>query len=251
MSDDHNRGTKVGEFCTQPGNPCSCGHDYIEVCKPGWASWTFKRRLRLKSGTINFPKKYEAHHLLCVSSVTEIIPPVESIVMQTKWCINEGVNMLGMPLWGHTVMHYANITAAGGALKDTLVPPVFQNIPQHDWDHNGENRYTWEVTQAMKKFARDVKSQGHKIKTENIKGALDKLSGKFKNILLNVRGTRQNGTHEAFKMGINDPSSRWFEPFSMSSTSFITKKGFPLKNFDDRTKKWINRIAQAIAAGGS
>ncbi len=253
---EHDRGERKHQFCAIPASPkcgdCPGSKDYIEVCKPGdWFGHTFARRVRRKSGAFSFEKKYEAHHLLCVASVTgELVTKaeIEGVIAQTAWCINNEKNMLAMPLWGHTVMWYCEITAASSdaEFKDVPAPP-FADIPQHNWDHNGNNRYTWEVTEACRRLARKIEEMGHELSGANLKAALDKLSGQFENILLNVRGTRQGGTHHAWSMGLANPESDWCQPFSMASTAAMTKKGFPVRKFDVELMKWIKRIATAIA----
>ncbi|HVS75710.1 MAG TPA: hypothetical protein VHE11_02170 [Steroidobacteraceae bacterium] len=257
MSGEHDRGKRKHGFCAVPANPkcsdCPEPKTYIEVCKPdGWFEHTFKRIVRARTGTTSFEKKYEAHHLVCVSPCSvELVAKkeIEGVVAQTVWCINNGKNMIAMPLWGHTVMWYCEITAAGGSIKDHATAPEFANIPQHDWDHNCKEGYTWEVEEACKKLAKKIEESGHKLKGEDLKGALEALSGKFRNILLNVRGTRCGGTHAAWAKGEEDPQSDWCQPFSMASTVKLTRKGFPVRKFDERVAAWIKRIAEAIAAG--
>ncbi|HEU4486189.1 MAG TPA: hypothetical protein VFR96_11940 [Povalibacter sp.] len=253
---DHDRGERKHNFCAIPAKPkcgdCPGSKDYIEVCKPeDWFGHTFKRLVKAKSGAFTFDKQYEAHHLVCVAPVTgEVVSKkeIEGVIAQTKWCINNEKNMIAMPLWGHSVMWYCEITAAGGDFNEDKVAPPFKNIPQHDWDHNCKEGYTWEVTEACKKLAKKVEEAGHDIKGDDLKAALDQLAGKFRNILLNVRGTRVGGTHAAWAKGAKDPESDWCQPFSMASTVKLTRKGFPMRNFDTRTAQWIQRIANAIKA---
>src|SRR5256885_8839272 len=103
---DHQRGSKKDEFCAVAGTPCECGNDYVENSKvSSWASHSFRRLVRLQTGSFTFDKQFEAHHLLCISSVSsEIVsvPSIDGIVRNTTWCINAEANMYPMPLWGHT-----------------------------------------------------------------------------------------------------------------------------------------------------
>src|SRR5262245_22480541 len=134
---DHQRGESKGLFCGIPGRPCACGNDYVDICEPGWSNVTFPRLVKKKTGSSTFPKKFEAHHILCVAPIgseTVANTNIDARVRSTQWCINNGSNMLGMPLWGHTVMWYCSIAASGGSIKATLTAPPFANIPQHDWD---------------------------------------------------------------------------------------------------------------------
>ncbi|GAA5182357.1 hypothetical protein GCM10025771_31460 [Niveibacterium umoris] len=249
MSDEHQRGAKKGEFCGIPGNPCECGNDYIKICEPGWSSHTFARLVKAKAGKFAFEKKYEAHHVMCVAPVSaEVIakPAIEGVVKATKWCINNSDNMLAMPLWGHTVMWYCDITEDGGEIKDDSPAPPFANIPQHDWDHNCKQGYTWEIEQEAKKLADKLKEMGHKAQPKNLAGALNALSSRFKTTLA-TRGGRKGGTHKMFIDGASD--SEWCHPFSMASDGKVTSKGFPVRSFDERVAKWIKRIAEAIKEG--
>lgn len=253
---DHERGERKHNFCSVPAKPkcgdCPGSKDYIEVCKPpDWFGHTFLRAVNAKKGAFSFDKKYEAHHIVCVAPVTSELTSnsaIEGVIAQTRWCINNAGNMIAMPLWGHTVKWYCEITAAGGVIKDSATEPLFANIPQHDWDHNIKEGYTWEVLEDCKKLAKQVEQAGHKIKGENLQAALDRLAGKFKG-LLDARGGRSGGTHAAWRKGQDDPESDWCHPFSMASTSRITRKGFPVRNFDENVAKWVKRIAEAIAIG--
>jgi hypothetical protein len=251
-AEDHQRGSKKNQFCAIPGTPCECGNDYIKVCNPGWGEFTFERLIRLELKTIAFGKKYEAHHLLCVSSVSKELVAnenIDSIVRETVWCINADVNMLGMPLWGHTVKYYCTITAAGGAIANVSPPaPPFANIPQHDWDHNCKLGYRHETDEAMKGLAKDVQDAGHEFSGQNLKGELESLSKQFRGEL-SSRGGRNGGTHNAWQQGSKQPTSRWYEPFSMASTANLTEKGFPVRDFDNKVAAWIKRIAAAISGG--
>jgi hypothetical protein len=263
VSGDHERGDRKHKFCAVPSKPkcevCDQPKDYIAVCEPNWLGQTFERRVKAKAGAFTFKKKYEAHHLVCVAPVTQELvanTAIEGAIAQTVWCINNEKNMIAMPLWGHTVKYYCTITAAqvllsgtSGAIKSAIEAPPFANIPQHDWDHNCKEGYTWEVEQACKKLAKKIDESGHELKGESLKGALDQLSDKFRNILTGVRGTRLGGTHAAWQKGQQDPESTWSHPFSMASTSKLTTKGFPIRNFDERVARWIKRIAGAIAGG--
>ena len=249
MSDEHKRGEKKGKFCGIPGTPCECGNDYIEICEPGWSDHTCPRLVRASGGKFSFDKKYEAHHVLCVAPVSsEIIgkPGIAGVVAATKWCINNEDNMLAMPLWGHTVMWYCDIAEDGGEIDDDSPAPPFKNVPQHDWDHNCSEGYTWEVEKELRKLADKLKEKGHKVQPKDLKGELDDLSSDFKD-LLEERGKRKGGTHKMFTGG--GTGKDWCQPFSMASNGKVTSKGYPVKNFDERVAKWIKRIAQAIKEG--
>jgi hypothetical protein len=105
------------------------------------------------------------------------------------------------------------------------------------------------VEQACEKLAKKVEKADHTLQGESLQGALNSLSDKFRNILLSVRGTRLGGTHAAWLQGMSDPESNWCHPFSMASTAKLTRVGFPVRDFNARSAKWIQRIANAIGSG--
>jgi hypothetical protein len=239
---EHQRGEKKGKFCATPGAPpCECGNNYRTVCEPGWsARAVFTRIINFATGPAPVEKGYEAHHVLCVSSVNEAIfgkKGIQKIIRETEWCINAKGNMLGMPLWGHTVMWYT--------FEGHIRPPGWEDIPQHDWDHNCATGYTEEVTGELKGLADDIEEakDNHEADADNIAGALRNLSKSFKE-RLQSRGQRHGGTHQCWKLAQKDPDAEWSWPFSMASTA--SRKGFPLRGQDERPWTWIQRLAEAM-----
>ena len=81
--EDHKRGKQLGQFCTEPRDgicddcPNRSGtgkKNYRKICKPRWSKQVFKRIVRRKrrnGGPFIMNKRYEAHHILCVSPVTK------------------------------------------------------------------------------------------------------------------------------------------------------------------------------------
>lgn len=263
MGSEHERGDRKGQFCSIPAKPkCDdCPHpkDYIEVCEPsGWFEHTFKRLVNAES-PFTFDKKYEAHHLVCVAPVTQTLvcnDDISAVIEQTKWCINNKDNMIAMPLWGHTVKWYCEVEESievdevSDVIDDAKKAPKFKNIPQHDYDHNCKEGYTWEVEVEVEKLADKVKEQGHKLKGKALEGKLNKLSADFKSRLLDERGKRKGGTHAAWKLAQKEPPDpEWCHPFSMASDAKVSSKGFPVRVFDRQVAKWVNRIAKAISSG--
>jgi hypothetical protein len=257
VSDKHKRGKRKGQFCAIPCekicDDCPGTKNYIKVCKPGWAAHTFLRLVKRavkKGGSFTFGKMYEAHHVLCVAPVSQNLVSkrsIEKVIRQTQWCINNKKNMLAMPLWGHTVKWYCSIDRTGGEIEEDVDAPPFKNIPQHDYDHNCEKGYTWEIEQEAKKLAKDIEDAEHDMAGDDLAGTLNDLSDEYVKVL-KKRGGRKDGTHNAWSLAQNTPpDDEWFYPFSMASDP--TVKAFPAKNFDESVQKWIDRIATAIASG--
>src|SRR2546429_1328820 len=254
MSGEHERGDRKGKFCTTPAakicDDCPGSMNYIDVCEPNWSAHTFERMVKAKANPFVFDKKYEAHHILCVAPVTQELlgdKKIRGAVEQTKWCINKELNMLAMPLWGHTVKWYCSIDQGGGDIDVDVGAPPFKNIPQHDFDHNCKQGYTWEVEEEMKKRVQEIKDSEHKLKGDSLAGALDDCANDFAD-KLKKRGKRKGGTHKAWKLAQQEPPDpNWCHPFSMASDSKVSSVGFPARNFQGKVDQWINRIAQAIA----
>src|SRR5437868_1274957 len=125
----HSEGVQINDkFCALRTEKCKpCNNEYQKNCKDPnpatWGSFVQGRKMRVD-------KVFEAHHLLCVASVTQFIAgkkEIAEIIQQTQWCINSEKNMLAMPLWGHTIKWYCDLTASG-VLTNQDVPPPFQNI---------------------------------------------------------------------------------------------------------------------------
>lgn len=249
---DHNRAKDNGDFCAvaaQPSCGCSIDADYVAVCKPSWANYSFVRNIR---GVGKRPKVFEAHHVLCAASVGTLIVDasgkgVSKIVGDTEWCINTEKNMLAMPLWGHTVQWYCNVpaTTLGAA---SLGAPPFADLPQHDWDHIGIGGYKGEVDDELNKIVKNLKQAGHDATTFDLAGKLDFLSGDFKQKLKDRGATRGSpkGTHAAWSNGRKAPTSQWYLPFSMASTGSVTGKGYPKLNFTQEFMYKLKWLAQQL-----
>jgi A nuclease family of the HNH/ENDO VII superfamily with conserved AHH len=230
---DHVRGEFYNKFCAQAAIPkcgdCYHNEDYREACKPNPAWETHKRLVRYTEKPWETkPYGHEAHHILCVASINKKIgnrTHIRRVVEATEWCINGAVNMIAMPLWGHTIQHYCDLDTGkfyealgpGGYFATVLEPP-FKNIPMHNFGHPG---YQEEVETTLTQIANKIaKSQeAHTTKVEKIKAALDQASGDFKGKLI-ARGMRKDGTHMGWHIGLNNRSSSsgWYEPFSMEES---------------------------------
>jgi hypothetical protein len=199
-----------------------------------------------------FNKKYEAHHIVCVAPATELLlgrEEIEGAIKQTEWCINNEDNMMAMPLWGHTVKWYCKVTALGGSVvgSSALAAPPFANIPQHDIDHNSKEGYTWEIEEQCKKVGKKVEKVDHQLQGDALQGALKKMSGDFRAELKRRGSERKGGTHKAWTLAQKPTSDpHWYEPFSMADEGKWTRLGFPVRDFDARTSRWIEKIKDGI-----
>lgn len=246
----HNRAKSKGDFCAvaaQPSCGCSIDADYVAVCRPNWPNHEFIRKIK---GVGKRPKSFEAHHILCASSVGVMIVDaggkgVAKLVGDTEWCINTKKNMIAMPLWGHTVKWYCNIDTKTLGAASRKAPP-FKNLPQHDWDHTGKGAYQEEVDKELSKIVKDLKKAGHDATTFDLAGALDGQSSNFKS-LLKARGKRNGGTHAGWRAGRANPNSTtWYPPFSMASTGCVTGKGYPKLNFTQEMMNKLKWLAKQI-----
>jgi len=223
----HSKGVDVGNFCALRRKKCP-HNEYQKNCTPspvGWATYSFKQgQIKIEN------KKHEAHHLLCVSCVTEFIgydEQIQEIVAQTPWCINSTTNMFAMPLWGHTIKYYCNLRRSGATFRDRSAdPPKFENIPQHDYDHNSDNGYTDEVGKDLEKVARQIakKRKAHEAAIMELESRLNSLSEKYRK-KLQGRGRRCQGTHYAWTVAGLSGDAKWCHPFSMAAKP--EKRTFP------------------------
>ena len=254
--DDHEEGVKKINFCTlrtSPDQKCQpCGHNYRTNSKPG----TLADKTFIQGRSKKVEKGYEAHHLICVASVTQFIAKsanILSVVKQTKWCVNDEPNMYAMPLWGHTIKYYVDLETAGISLGDRFKKPTsgptFQNIPMHDYDHNSKKGYKKNhVDKSMKKLAKRVekkKEEDHQAAVDDLKSVLDSLSSAFRS-LLQGNGMRVGGTHAAWQKGSKEPNSDWYLPFSMASKANAEVRTFPSPGFGGKAAAKIQRLVAAF-----
>ena len=264
MSKKHKRGWRENKFCTVPVSPKNCGDvtgcaDYIDVCKPvpEWTGHAFDRIINYKlSGPKVQTKQYEAHHIVCVGPATKRLsgnPDIRGPIRQTEWCINNKDNMMAMPVWGHTVKWYCSISASGGAaIAGAVKAPLFENIPQHDFDHNSKEGYTWEVDKRLEELASAVEEKDHELSGDALQERLRLMAQHFRT-QLDIRGrTRRGGTHQAWiaardLANANQPvPDMWCLPFSMASDAKVSRWGFPLRTFNQKLQAWIDRLARGI-----
>jgi hypothetical protein len=252
MSDDCKAESATKKFCSIRANPkcgdCKQPKTYIEVCKPkGWGSYPY---IQMVDGA-KTEKKFEAHHILCVSPVTKELAGKTSIkkaIEETDWCINNGKNMIAMPLWGHTVKWYCKITKSREFLPKRVPAPPFKNLPQHNIDHNSSEGYTYEIKVECQRLTKKILDSKHKLKADALVDELNELSDDWRDEIKRRGAERKGGTHEAWKSAWGeDPDPDWFEPFSMASDDKISEMPFPVHKFDEKVAAWIDRLANTMA----
>lgn len=229
---DHKRGSSRGKFCGVPG----CDHnDYRRVCKPAWSNLTYPQMQfsRQTKQVYVVRRSYEAHHLLCVSQIGKVIVDgteksgLKSIVDQTEWCINAKVNMLALPMWGHTIMWYCNgfssivsssLPRIASILTDRRKTPPFEDLPQHNFGHSGRDvttSYNKEVEERLQKVINAIEKS--KLEHDDKAGKLESLLNSMADFMrtnLKNRGMRSGGTHSCWM----DSKPQWYAPFSMAQS---------------------------------
>lgn len=262
MAKGHIKPAEDCEFCAIRAGKrgCPCGNNHIDnagvtkfdrgdAAAAAAAPWSFFRR-RSWAPWIRREKFFEAHHLLCVASVNAGLsasPTVFEIVKKTDWCINAKPNMLAMPLWGHTLKHYAN-----PANPTPSGPPSFADIPQHNYNHNSTGGYKDEVDKTIEAVANEVlklKKKGHKAPEKDLANRLDTESDNYRSELA-VRGRRRQGTHEAWRQGMREAhlgkGSNWYLPFSMASDGATQPRAFPVKGDKSALAEKLEKLLNGI-----
>jgi hypothetical protein len=230
---DHKELEPFGKFCGVPG----CKHnDYQKVCKPTWSSLKYPQRQFNKETQkpYTIQKSYEAHHLLCVAQINGVVIAegqergLGEIVSATEWCINKKENMLGMPMWGHTVMWYCNgfksivkstLGQVGAVLSERTKAPPFKDLPQHNFGHSGRTlptSYNREVGARLLRIINAIEKSKSE-HTEKIAELISQLNAtsELMRTTLKERGVRSGGTHTCW---LNSPPL-WYAPFSMAQTA--------------------------------
>jgi hypothetical protein len=229
--------------CKEPVCPEKKRNIYASACEiKGWTDEMRMSERGCNKQTVK--KKFQAHHVLPIASAIKAFSttnggkehPASDAFSETKWCINKEANMIGLPVFGHTISYYIKktpdwrkalrsstfieslITGEGGA-------PCFANLPQHDWDHL---KYNDEITKKLIALARGIEQRGHDNIAEDIASALDSIAASYKNTLKR-RGERKGGTHASWR---NATSNRRYscKPFSMAKRSEVSTRKLPKIN---------------------
>ncbi len=238
----HSDGDKKNQFCSLRADPCPCGNSYTKPCDGQAAGWG-KYAQKYKSGAIE--RSYEAHHIACVASVTEKITSnddIKLLVWNTKWCVNVASNMIALPMWGHTLTWYVDLTTGdlkqkevAGKFVSTVGPPPFADRTQHNYDHGP---YLKEVGGDLQGIA-DKYIEALEEHPDDPSGA---LASDLDAVISSRKGQLQKGgTHAAWQLGMNDREGPWYMPFSMATSP--TQLVFPFQG-----NKMANRLAELRAA---
>lgn len=136
--------------------------------------------------------------------------------------------MVALPLWGHTIKWYCDFSAAtiaiGGGKKHA---PIFQNKPQHDYDHPA---YIEELATALRGIVQELKMKEHDKTSDQLLADMNYLTTRFRKALT-TRGIRSEGTHQAWQDG--KTNENWFLPFSMATAALATQRGYPNLDFNE------------------
>lgn len=247
----HTAGKQKREFCSLRTEKCKpCNNKYQDIMK-GTKSWgKYKQKHRT---LIAIERSPEAHHVLPVASVTANITANEEIrpevVENTKWCINDKLNMIALPLFEMTFTHYLVVY---DSVTGTPIPaPPFAGLPMHNYGHAAFQK---EVDIKLIKVGNDANqnAQDHEEASKNLLAAMNKLRYKFKSALEN-RGNRGKGTHIEFlnamrltKTGAEYTGSalEWYIPFSMALRP--KSKAFPSTARKSGLSKKLNDLIKAI-----
>jgi HNH/ENDO VII superfamily nuclease len=221
MGDSHTEGAKEGLFCSLRMDKCPCGNKYQDIMK-GTESWgKYPQAHRVLLAVERSP---EAHHVLPVASVTGEITAnskiKKEVIENTKWCVNDLSNMIALPLFEMTFLHYL--------IKDVPTPPPFEGLPMHNYDHGA---FQTEVGDELKKIGKDTaqNTKAHEKVTAELLSAMNTTRDFFKPEL-ESRGKRGKGTHGEFVNAMDaeegDTSAeKWYVPFSMAAKP--SAKPFP------------------------
>lgn len=239
----HTKGAVKDEFCSLRADPCA-HWSYTAPCDAVAAQWD-----AISAMSHKYPQKYgegarwrghEAHHIACVASVTGQITAnleIESIVKQTKWCVNKSENMIALPVWAHTVRWYVDLFTGEIQAEGAVGAPPFADLTQHDYDHD---KYLKEVDGDLIKVAKKVKiaAEDHRDPTGNLASELDDVIDDRKSQL------QKAGTHAAWHDGMKNRNGDWYKPFSMATSP--TKRTFPCSGAKDRMAKKISEVRDAF-----
>lgn len=250
----HSEGDRVEpNFCSKRADVCPCGNAYRAPCAGEMAAWSalsatlkgdpaaaeawmFKKLVGKKQELQTWGG--QAHHALCVASVTKAITKFDHIkptLEVTVWCVNKADNMIALPVFPMTINWYGKFgkTAGGAVTWAALVAntprPPFKALAQHDYDHN---LYNDRLDKSLEQIAKNAKRSGKKHE-ETSADLVASLERKRKRQLVSMQGRR---THEGWLHGILGKKD-WYKPFSMVESG-QTEKAFPMVGDEDWAGKF-------------
>lgn len=245
-SGGHTDGGRVDpNFCSlRSESACKpCGNNYKTPCKSEMRAWTasvvsqgmdknawkYKKAVGEAQRVQNWGG--QAHHILCIASVTGKITTVallERILKVTKWCVNDPANMIALPMWPMTISWYGTFKKGRGGVswvttaKAAAKKPPFEGLVQHDYDHD---KYNEKVDRALVEVANRAKrgKKGHE-KTTSTQLVTD-LTTAQDNFRKSLTG---RSTHDSWFNGLagGEVNANWWHAFSMVGASG-RKRAFP------------------------
>lgn len=260
---DHAEPGQYGKFCAireepcpdSPDTDCSGTNKYREDTKPNWgANYKFDQVKTVSKKLLPNGKKrkhagkkyrkempFNAHHIVCVADIAGILftPDVFPVVRETAWCVNAPINMVALPLWGHTLKHYCDLDPEKRESKADPDPPPFKDLPQHDYDHYRYQRDHVRPKLQKIKDSIDLNNSNHEDSAKALAGALNKLAQKLRKHIENGRETHQAWC-DGFKAENKDT---WYKPFSMAKDPSF--RAFPSDPGKLRTK--LGRMVDALS----
>lgn len=188
------------------------------------SSLTRKGRVHIDNTSVGYMDgAWQAHHILCVDAIgsrtfdnADIEDHAEACLWTTPWDINDGHNMVGMPV-------RVDFRDKNGKMG--------MNICCHANDHNTKGGYTEECTEYLKskvwdKIKKKKNEEDHITNPTSLKAALKAASTYFRT-QLTTRAKRKEGTLVAWAKR-HDPTwawvDEWYVPFSMAQTSEVVPR---------------------------
>ncbi len=249
----HTEGADKGEFCSLRRDKCPCGNKYKDIMDDGdvpkWGKYVQKHRT-----LIAIERSPEAHHVLPVASVTANITANEEIreevVKNTKWCVNDKLNMIALPLFEMTFTHY--LVEYDADVGTPIPAPPFAGLPMHNYGHAA---FQAEVNEELEEVACDAQAntKDHEEASKKLSDDLNAARSDFMSDL-NDRGKDGKGTHVEFlnAMGLNvdgteflGDASKWYVPFSMAKKK--QKRAFPSTSRKSGLSKKLNDLKEALS----
>jgi len=212
----HTKGARETLSCALRMDKCTCPskNEYKKILEGAptdtWGKYPQKHRVE-----IAIERSPEAHHVLPVASVAGEIVANKNIKIEvrenTRWCVNDIKNMIALPLFEMTFLHYI--------IHEEATPPPFVSLPMHNYDHGAFQK---EVADELKKVGSDTAQniKAHEDVTAELLATMNARRDRYKPKLA-ARGTRGKGTHGEFVYAMNAKeddadAEEWYIPFSMA-----------------------------------